>query len=204
MENFIRKPNFWRDLMEVIMDKWKTLKSEYIHKSPFGNIRKDECKLPNGIEIDDYYVNEYSDWVNAVVITKEYEIVLVEQYRYAGNEFYLEVPAGKIEENETYEEAIIREVREETGFISKSKPILLGEFMVNPATQNNKVITFLLLDAFKEFEQDLDDTEILTIKIMDFNEMTSLIRSKQINTQLFTAHAYTMAKIYLMEKQVNI
>ncbi|MCM3721126.1 NUDIX hydrolase [Solibacillus isronensis] len=186
------------------MNKWKTLKSEYVHKSPFGNIRKDECELPNGIVIDDYYVNEYSDWVNAVVITKENEMVLVEQYRYAGNEFYLEVPAGKIEENETYEEAIIREVREETGFISESKPILLGEFMVNPATQNNKVITFLLLDAFKEFEQDLDDTEILTIKIMDFNEMTSLIRSKQINTQLFTAHAYTMAKMYLMEKQVTI
>lgn len=204
MENFIRKPNFWLNFMEVIMDKWKTLKSEYIHKSPFGNIRKDECELPNGIMIDDYYVNEYSDWVNAVVITKENEMVLVEQYRYAGNEFYLEVPAGKIEENETYEEAIIREVREETGFISESKPILLGEFMVNPATQNNKVITFLLLDAFKEFEQDLDDTEILTIKIMDFNEMTSLIRSKQINTQLFTAHAYTMAKMYLMEKQVTI
>lgn len=204
MENFIRKPNFWRDLMEVIMDKWKTLKSEYIHKSPFGNIRKDECELPNGIVIDDYYVNEYSDWVNAVVITKEYEIVLVEQYRYAGNEFYLEVPAGKIEENETYEEAIIREVQEETGFISESKPVLLGEFMVNPATQTNKVITFLLLDAFKEFEQDLDDTEILTIKLLNFNEMDRLIKSKQINTQLFTAHAYTMAKMYLMEKQVNI
>ena len=61
-----------------------------------------------------------------------------------------------------------------------------------------------MLDAFKEFEQDLDDTEILTIKIINFNEMTSLIRSKQINTQLFTAHAYTMAKMYLMEKQVTI
>lgn len=186
------------------MDKWKTLKTEYIHKSPFGNIRKDECKLPNGMVIDDYYVNEYSDWVNAVVLTKENKMVLVEQYRYAGNEFYLEVPAGKIEANETYEEAIIREVKEETGYISDSKPILLGEFMVNPATQNNKVITFLLLDAFKKFEQDLDDTEELTINLIDFNEMDSLIKSKQINTQLFTSHAYTMAKMYYMEKQLSI
>lgn len=186
------------------MDKWKTLKSEYIHKSPFGNIRKDECKLHNGLVIDDYYVNEYSDWVNAVVLTKENKMVLVEQYRYAGNEFYLEVPAGKIEANETYEEAIIREVKEETGYISESKPILLGEFMVNPATQNNKVITFLLLDASKEFEQDLDDTEELTIKLIDFNEMDTLIKLKQINTQLFTAHAYTMAKMYYMEKQLSV
>ena len=70
------------------MDKWKTLSSEYLHKSPFGNIRKDSCELPNGMVIDDYFVNEYSDWVNAVVITKENKIVLVEQYRYAGDGIY--------------------------------------------------------------------------------------------------------------------
>ncbi|MEK4130272.1 NUDIX hydrolase [Solibacillus sp. FSL W8-0474] len=182
------------------MDQWKTLKSDYIHKSPFGNIRKDQCELPNGIVIDDYYVNEYSDWVNAVVITKENQIVLVEQYRYAGEDFFLEVPAGKIEENETYEEGIIREVIEETGYISVKKPIYLGEYMVNPATQNNKVISYLILDAFKEFEQELDDTEEVTVKLIDFNDMGKLIQEKKMKTQLFTAHAYLMAKMYLMER----
>lgn len=54
------------------MDKWKRLKSEYMHKSPFGNIRKDSCQIPNGILIDDYYVTEYSDWVNAVPLFKNY------------------------------------------------------------------------------------------------------------------------------------
>ncbi|WP_277584749.1 NUDIX hydrolase [Psychrobacillus antarcticus] len=186
------------------MDKWKTLKSEYIHKSPFGNIRKDKCKLPNGIVIDDYYVNEYSDWVNAVVITKEKQIVLVEQYRYAGKDFFLEVPAGKREGNETHEEGLIREVKEETGFISLRKPIFLGEFMVNPATQNNKVITYLMLDAFKEFEQDLDDTEEINVKLVDFEEMGNLIRTNQINTQLFTANAYFMAKVFLTENLLKI
>jgi ADP-ribose pyrophosphatase len=42
----------------------------------------------------------------------------VEQYRYAGDDMYLEIPAGKIEENESYEEGILREVKEETGFTS--------------------------------------------------------------------------------------
>ncbi|MGN7478562.1 NUDIX hydrolase [Solibacillus silvestris] len=167
-------------------------------------IEKDQCELPNRIVIDDYYVHEYSDWVNAVVITKENQIVLVEQYRYAGKDFFIEVPAGKIEENETYEEGIIREVREETGYISERTPIFLGDFMINPATQTNKVITFLMLDAYKEFEQDLDHTEEINIKLIDFNEMDSLIRAKQINTQLFTAHAYLMAKLYLLEKQLKI
>ena len=186
------------------MEEWKTLKSEYIHKSPFGNIRKDKCELPNGIVIDDYYVNEYADWVNAVVLTKDKKMVFVKQYRYAGKNFFYEVPAGKKEENETIEEGIIREVKEETGFISLKKPIFLGEFMVNPATQNNKVISFLLLDAFKEFEQHLDDTEEIKIKLIDFNDVGNLIKSKQINTQVFTVNAYLMAKIFLTENQLKI
>ena len=48
-----------------------------------------------------------------------------------------------------------------------------------------------------------DDTEELTINLIDFNEMDSLIKSKQINTQLFTSHTYTMAKMYCMEKQLS-
>lgn len=59
--------------------KWNTIDSEYLYKSLFGNLRKDKCELPNGLVIDEYYVNEYSDWVNAIVITKENKVVLVEQ-----------------------------------------------------------------------------------------------------------------------------
>ena len=185
--------------MVVDMEKWKTLKSEYIHKSPFGNIRKDICELPNGIIIDDYYVNEYPDWVNAVVLTKEKQVVLVEQYRYVGNEIYLEIPAGKKEKDETDEEGIIREIKEETGFVSQQKPILLGEFMINPATQNNKIKTYLLLEAYKEFEQDLDETEEINITMIDFEMLGSLIKTNEIKTQLFTASAYYMARNSLSE-----
>lgn len=181
------------------MEKWRKLDSEYLYKTPFGNLRKDKCELSNGIVIDEYYINEYSDWVNAIVITKDNKIVLVEQYRYAGDDFFLEIPAGKIGENELYEDGILREVREETGFTSKKKPIKLGEFMVNPATQNNKVITYLILDAFKEFEQDLDNTEEIEISLLDFNDMGYLLRKNKIKTQLFTAHAYFMAKDFLAE-----
>lgn len=67
---------------------WKTLSSSYIFKSPFGNLRKDICELPDGQVIDDYYVNEYTDWVNAIVLTKEQEIILVSQYRYAGQNIF--------------------------------------------------------------------------------------------------------------------
>lgn len=71
--------------------------------------------------------------------------------------------------------------------------------MVNPATQNNNVKTYLMMDAFKKFEQDLDDTEEINVKLVDFEEVGNLIRTNQINTQLFTANAYFMAKVFLTE-----
>lgn len=185
------------------MNMWKTVKSSYLHKSPFGNIRMDTCELPNGLVINEYCVNEYSDWVNAVVITKENQIVLVEQYRHAGKDFFVEVPAGKREANETPVQGLMREVKEETGYTSLQKPIFLGEFMVNPATQNNKVKTFLLLEAFKAYDQDLDDTEEIAVKLFDFDTFGNEIVSNKVKTQLFTASAYFMAKNFILENRIK-
>lgn len=182
------------------MDKWKTIKSEYHYKSLFGNLRKDTCQLPNGILINDYYVQEYSDWVNAIVLTKDNQVVFVEQYRHPGQDFFLEIPAGKIEEGESYEEGILREVREETGFTSLTTPIKIGEFMVNPATQTNKVITFLIVDAFKHYDQDLDETEEVEVKLIPFEKIDEMIRDQKI-TQLFSVSAYYIAKDLLLKTE---
>ncbi|WP_203333538.1 NUDIX hydrolase [Planococcus beigongshangi] len=181
------------------MKAWQTTNSEYLYKTPFGNLRKDACKLPNGMTIDDYYVSEFSDWVNAVVITEDGELVLVEQYRHGGQGFYLEIPAGKIEAGETDEEGMLREIREETGYTSLEEPVLLGEFMVNPATQTNKIKTFLLKGAFKAGDQQLDETEEIRVKLVDFEDFGRMIRKQEVQTQLFTASAYYMASAFLGE-----
>lgn len=185
------------------MISWKTLRSSYVFKTPFGNLRKDACALPDGQVIENYYVNEYADWVNALVLTSENKIVLVKQYRYAAKDFFLEIPAGKPEGNEASESAILREVREETGYISDRKPILVGEFYVNPATQTNRVITFLIVEAYKAFDQELDPTEFIDVHLVDLNEMETMIASGKIN-QLFTASAYYMCKpkIQVVEKKL--
>lgn len=71
--------------------------------------------------------------------------------------------------------------------------------MVNPATQNNKVITFLIQDAYKQYEQDLDEFEDINVSLFEFDELGYLIKTNQIKTQLFTANAYAMAKLFLSE-----
>lgn len=182
------------------MQKWKTLRSDYVYETPFGNLRKEAVELPDGYVIEEFYVSEYADWINAVVLTKDGKLVLVEQYRHGGGETYLEVPAGKLEAGESDEEGILREVLEETGYTSQSKPELLGEFMVNPAVQTNKIKTYLLKDAYRADNQTLDATEEIRVVLMDFAPFGAQMRSGAVNSQLFTASAYWMAKAFLEEQ----
>ncbi len=172
---------------------WKTLSFSYLYQTPFGNLRKDTCELPDGQIIQDYYVNEYNDWVNAIVLTKNQEIVLVKQYRHAAQTSFIEVPAGKPEKGESYVEAIIREVREETGYTSLIPPMLLSELFVNPATQTNKVISFLITDAELTSMQDLDDTEEVDVHLIDYKLMSKMIKTGEIN-HMFTVNAYYLSK----------
>lgn len=184
------------------LEKWKTLSSSYLYQTPFGNLRKDTCELPDGQIIQDYYVNEYSDWVNAIVLTKDQQIVLVKQYRHGAQSSFLEVPAGKPEKDESYEEAIIREVQEETGYVSINQPILLGEFFVNPATQTNKVISYLITEAELVTEQNLDDTEVIDVHLFDFSSMNQMIRSGEIN-HLFTVSSYYLSKDLIKARRTS-
>lgn len=179
------------------MEKWNVRKSETLIHTPFVQVKKEGCELPNGTYIEDYVTYEYPDWVNAIVLTKAYKLILVYQYRHGANDSFLEIPAGKKESGETDREGIIREVKEETGYSSAADPIYLGEFHVNPALQNNKVKTFLLLDAEQGSEQELNNTEDIRVTHIDFEEFGTKSREGIIQTQLFSMHAYLLARDYL-------
>ncbi|WP_085524631.1 NUDIX hydrolase [Tuberibacillus sp. Marseille-P3662] len=185
------------------MQKWKTIASNYIYQTPFGNLRKETCELPNGKVIEDYYVHEYPNWVNAIVITTKGQIVLVNQYRHAARDFFLEIPAGKAERGESQQQAIVREVKEETGMTSSSEPILLSESKVNPAIQDNTVTTYLITGAMTTSEQFLDDTEEIDINLFNFDEVENMIHAGAI-TQLFTVKAFFMATYYLETNKLNL
>lgn len=74
------------------------------------------------------------DGVGIVAILKDKaggnpEIVLQKQYRPPVDKIVIEVPAGLVDAGETAEEAAVRELREETGFVgtvSESSPIMFN------------------------------------------------------------------------------
>ena len=76
---------------------WEKLSSKYLVKENWATLRVDTCRMPDGTIIPDYYVLEYPDWVNAVALTSDKQVILVKQYRHAAGEVILELPGGCIE-----------------------------------------------------------------------------------------------------------
>ena len=178
------------------MEKWITESSNYIHKSPYGNIRLDKCKLPNGEIIEDYCVNEFNDWVCVVAVNDDNELLLVKQFRQGIGDLNLEIIAGYVDPGESHEEAAIRELKEETGHICLNKPVFLGSFCFNPAKQNNKMAMFFMNKITNSGEVQFDSTEELELIKIPFTDVDKYISNGSI-AAMSNVTAIMLAKEYI-------
>ena len=174
--------------------EWKVLESEYLFRQPWFTVRKEKCELPNGKIMQAYYTIEYPTWVSAFALTKENKVVLVKQYRHGLNVISSETPGGVVDDGESPETAIARELKEETGFEFQSFEHL-GKISANPATTNNYMHMFLAREGEKVAEQKLDETEDVEVITYSIDEIKQLVRERKIVQALHTACIF-----YALEK----
>ncbi len=96
------------------------INSELIYNGPV-KLRLDTFRV-NG-KIFTKEVVEHNASVGIIPITNNGEIVLIKQYRHAVDEYLIEIPAGKIENEENPIEAAKRELEEETGYRGELTPL---------------------------------------------------------------------------------
>ena len=72
----------------------------------------------------EYFVSDHGLRA-AVMVVRNDEILLVRQYRLLINGLSYEIPGGRIDENETPEQAAIRECLEETGVVCSDLKLLI-------------------------------------------------------------------------------
>lgn len=174
---------------------WKLLSSEYIHKGKWATLRVDKCKMPNGTIVDDYYVLEYGTWVNGVAITKDNEVLMVKQYRHAADIISLEIPGGVVDEGEDPQQALRRELLEETGYQFDDFEFLC-ELCPNPSTGNNRVYSYLAKGGFLVQEQALDDHEDIIVEKYSLEEVKQLLLENKIDQSMHCSTLfYALAKL---------
>ncbi len=100
-------------MSEEQLRKPKVLSTMVEYRNPRFCVHHDELEWPNGHR-GAYYVVERPSFV-VVIVERDGEIALVEQYRYPIDQVTLELPKGVIEQGESPEQAAEREVREEVG-----------------------------------------------------------------------------------------
>lgn len=167
---------------------WRSLSSKELFKTTFFRFRSDQCELPDGRVMPNYYVMEFPDWVNIVPVTEDNKIILVEQYRHANGEVTLEFPGGSTDPRlkEDPAKGALRELLEETGYVP-DEVRLIGVQAPNPAMQNNKMHTFIGLGCKKLHEPKLDPFEDIRVVALPIPDVIDKVLSGEINHSVVVA-----------------
>jgi ADP-ribose pyrophosphatase len=134
-------------------------------------IEQKNVRLPNGIVREKVIVHPS----NAVAILPVHGqcCKLIRQYRYAIDDYILEVPAGALENGEEPLAAAGRELIEETGFTAQSlNP--RGFIITTPGYTDEKIFLFEArgLSPSNQFEKDEDEViEVMDVPVKDLNNM---------------------------------
>src|SRR5687767_1445412 len=133
----------------------KVLSSKQIYSGRVFNVRVD--RIREGDYEHDREIVVHKGSAVIVPVFDDETIGFVRQYRHAVGESMLEIPAGGIEDRESFEEGAKRELEEEVG-VSAEKVELLSEFYVSPGFLTEKMYVYLAT-GLTETQQNLDGDE---------------------------------------------
>ncbi len=159
-----------------MVKKWRLLTSKVAYENPFLTVYNESLQRSDGKVIADYYAVKRRDAAFVAALTKDNQVLLVNQYKNGVKEVVWELPAGFIEEGEEPLAAAKRELLEETGYESDNFDFI-GKFAPNPAISPNRNFVFLAKDATKVAEQKLDVNEEIEVQTFDLGSLVQDIKT---------------------------
>ena len=168
--------------VDEIIEKTKAIKisSEKVFDSGFIKIFNEKIKLPDGRVVVKQRISKNNDKDAAIIITRtnDDKYIIVFQNRVNGI-VSAEFPSGYIEENEDVITGALREVKEETGFISDDAQIF-DTSMSSIGTEDSIIHIVFVDNAVKVNDQDLDDDEYINYELFTFDELEELVNNNYI------------------------
>ena len=113
-----------------------------------------------------------------VAIDEDNRIIMEKQFRYALNDYLLEIPAGKLDAGEDPLVCAKRELEEETGIIA-SEWISLGTIAMSPGFCN-EVIHLYVAKGLSKGEIHWDEDEYVEVERYTFDELLQRIKEEKI------------------------
>ena len=144
-----------------------------------------------------YYSIKPSDYVAILARTPEDKIIIVRQYRPAIEDYVYELPSGHMEKGETPEQAIIRELKEETNCTAR-KVILLGENYPDTGRLENRQWAFYSDDIEVGEFAPASENEGIEVSSVSIKKLFDMINEGRFKHSLdLSVIALAMSKQYL-------
>jgi ADP-ribose pyrophosphatase len=155
----------------------KTLFSQTIFEGRAVKLRIDTVQTSSGRQSTREIV-EHADCVAVVAIDADDNVLLVNQFRKPVEKELLEIPAGGIDAGEDAEAAVVREMREETGFWPQ-KVERLGGFYSAPGYGTEYLYLYLATDLIPS-QLYAEDTEGIEVVLVPVAQIPDLVTSGRI------------------------
>lgn len=169
------------------------ISSETIAAGGMLTVKRDQVRLPNGNISQREYVT-HPGAVVVVPLLANGNVVLERQFRYALQQVFIELPAGKIDAGEDILVTGQRELLEETGY-SANDWIKLGH--QHPCIgYSNEVIHTYLARGLTAGAHQLDADESLEVFEASFEDCLKMVQSGEV-TDGKTIIALLLAEKYL-------
>jgi ADP-ribose pyrophosphatase len=158
------------------------LESREIYRGPIVTLNRDTVRFPDGAT-SEFDIARHPG-ASAVVpflsepTGDEPQILMMRQYRYAAGGYLYEIPAGRLDEDETPEACAIRELKEETG-CSAAKIEPLTTFLTTPGF-TDEIIHLFMATGLTHGQHEREADEFVELVIMRLSETLELIRDGKI------------------------
>ncbi len=130
-------------------------KGEIVYKNKWSRVLKNSYKHRD--KNKEIYTVDFGRRA-AVILSRNEEILFVKQHRMLIGDYSLEIPGGKVEQGESFEEGALRECSEETGFKCNSLREI-AFFHPGLETLNNPTKIFLCTDFIDVNVQNISEIE---------------------------------------------
>ena len=175
--------------VEMKCEKFKREKLELAYRAHVFDVYNDHLVLPDGRRVV-YDLIKHSPGACVLPVCDDGRIILVRQYRNAIDEITYEVPAGFIDAGETPEDAAIRELREETGYIAGNVEYVTKTVLAI-GTSDEQTYIYIGRDLTLG-KPDLDENEFINYEYLELKDVDRMIKSGEIvdSKTLIAIYAY--------------
>jgi ADP-ribose pyrophosphatase len=158
----------------------KLLKRKIIYEGRVFNILVDDVQYPSG----NHSIREVAEHPGGAVIFAVFpdkNILLIKQHRYPIDKYIYELPAGKLDANETPLDCAKRELEEETGYKAASWQKLTAIY-TTPGFCTEQLHIYMAQDLYPaENGRNLEEGELtMTVEILPLHKAIAMIENQEI------------------------